>query len=183
MGKIAVIDTETNWNDEVMSIGTIIADAETFLPLEMKYHVLPAQCQAGGKYTDALFIKTPVEPLLCSRDEAIADLRDWFRCNDVQRIYAYNARFDLRHLPELKDLAWYDIMEVAAYRQTNPKIPADAECCKSGRLKRDYNVECMLRSLTGNCTYTETHNAICDVVDELQIMRLIGQPLCCYKPL
>ena len=30
MGKFAVIDTETNWADQVMSIGTVIADADTF---------------------------------------------------------------------------------------------------------------------------------------------------------
>lgn len=29
MEKFAVIDTETNWNDEVMSIGIVIADVET----------------------------------------------------------------------------------------------------------------------------------------------------------
>lgn len=27
--KFAVIDTETNWNDEVMSIGVVVADSET----------------------------------------------------------------------------------------------------------------------------------------------------------
>lgn len=30
MGSFAVIDTETNWEDEVMSIGCCIADADTF---------------------------------------------------------------------------------------------------------------------------------------------------------
>ena len=28
MEKFAVIDTETNWDDQVMSIGTVIADAD-----------------------------------------------------------------------------------------------------------------------------------------------------------
>ena len=36
MGKFAVIDTETNWVDQVMSIGTVIADSGTFELLEMK---------------------------------------------------------------------------------------------------------------------------------------------------
>ena len=39
MGKFAVIDTETNWADQVMSIGTVIADSDTFRPIEMKYHI------------------------------------------------------------------------------------------------------------------------------------------------
>ncbi len=38
MGKFAVIDTETNWADQVMSIGTVIADA-AFEPIEIKYHI------------------------------------------------------------------------------------------------------------------------------------------------
>ena len=41
MGKFAVIDTETNWADQVMSIGTVIADSDTFQPIEMKYHLTP----------------------------------------------------------------------------------------------------------------------------------------------
>ncbi len=28
MGKFAVIDTETNWHDQVMSIGTVVAEKE-----------------------------------------------------------------------------------------------------------------------------------------------------------
>ena len=30
MGRFAVIDTETNWSDQVMSIGVVIADSDTF---------------------------------------------------------------------------------------------------------------------------------------------------------
>ena len=39
MGFFAVIDTETNWADQVMSIGTVIAD-DRFRPVEVKYHIL-----------------------------------------------------------------------------------------------------------------------------------------------
>ena len=56
MSKFAVIDTETNWADRVMSIGTVIADAETFRPIEAKYHILPIECEIGGMYYDTLFI-------------------------------------------------------------------------------------------------------------------------------
>ena len=54
MPYFAVIDTETNWVDQVMSIGTVIADAETFRPVAAKYHILPAYCEVGGMYYDAL---------------------------------------------------------------------------------------------------------------------------------
>ena len=40
MGMIAVIDTETNWEDAVMSIGVVVADGTTFTPVEVRYLVL-----------------------------------------------------------------------------------------------------------------------------------------------
>lgn len=150
MGKFAVIDTETNWADQVMSIGTVIADANTFESIDPKYHILPIECQIGGMYENTLFIVTPVQPILCTRAEAIADLRAWFEKHMVCFIFAYNACFDRNHLQELRDFDWYDIMCLAAYRQHNPKIPADADCCSTGRLKRGYGIEPMLRLLSDN---------------------------------
>lgn len=173
MGKFAVIDTETNWADQVMSIGTVIADENTYLPIESKYHILPIECQIGGMYESTLFIETPVHPILCTRAEAIADLRAWFDQHGVRSIFAYNACFDRNHLPELRDFDWYDIMSLAAYRQHNPKIPANADCCSTGRLKRGYGVEAMLRLLSGNRTYCESHNAFYDALVELEIMHFL----------
>ena len=180
MGEFAVIDTETNWADQVMSIGTVIADTDTFAPVEMKYHILPAACQIGGMYDHALFLDTPVKPILCTRAEAMCDLRAWFRQHGVRSIFAYNACFDRNHLPELRSFDWYDIMRLAAYRQHNSKIPADADCCSTGRLKRGYGVESMLCLLSGDRTYRETHNAMFDAVDELEIMRLLKHSLYMY---
>ena len=183
MGRFAVIDTETNWVDRVMSIGTVIADTDTLETVDAKYHVLPIECQVGGMYESTLFIETPVAPILCTRAEAIADLRSWFRNHGVTAIFAYNACFDRNHLPELRSFDWYDIMRLAAYRQYNPKIPAHADCCSTGRLRRGYGVEPMLRLLSGSCTYRESHNAFYDAVDELDIMRLLQHPLSQYFPL
>ena len=183
MGTFAVIDTETNWTDQVMSIGTVLADADTFEAIEAKYHILPIECEIGGMYESTLFIDTPVKPILCTRGEAISDLRAWFRKHGVGSIFAYNACFDRNHLPELRDFDWYDIMRLAAYRQYNPKIPANADCCSTGRLKRGYGVEPMLRLLSGKCTYCESHNAFYDAMDELEIMRLLQHRLKEYVPL
>lgn len=177
MGKFAVIDTETNWADQVMSIGTVVADADTFEITESKYHILPIECQIGGMYYDTLFIETPVQPMVCTRAEAIADLRAWLHKHGIRSVFAYNACFDRNHLPELRDFDWYDIMRLAAYRQHNPKIPANADCCSTGRLKRGYGVEPMLRLLSGNRTYHESHNAFFDALDELEIIKLLGHPL------
>lgn len=183
MAYFAVIDTETNWADKVMSIGTVIADAATFKPVAAKYHILPVFCEAGGMYYDALFLDTPVKPILCTRREAMNDLLTWFSEFQVSSIFAYNANFDRNHLPELNSLQWHDIMRLAAYRQHNPKIPRSADLCSTGRLKRGYGVEPMLRLLSGNCGYCETHNALYDALDELEIMRLLDHRLEDYVPL
>ena len=183
MNHFAVIDTETNWADQVMSIGTVLAEAGGFRSWAGKYHVLFPECQMGGMYWDALFLDTPVNPILCSREAAMADLCSWLRSQGITAVFAYNARFDRTHLPELKEFSWYDIMPMAAYRQHNPKIPAQAPCWSTGRLKRGYGVEPMLRLLSGDDSYRETHNAILDAIDELAIMRLLGHGLSAYSPL
>ena len=183
MPYFAVIDTETNWADQVMSIGTVIAEADTFRPVAAKYHILPAYCEVGGMYYDALFLETPVKPICCTRQAAMRDLNSWFAQYGVTDIFAYNARFDKTHLPELRGLQWFDIMRLAAYRQHNPKIPEDADLCSTGRLKRGYGVESVLRLLSGSYDYRETHNAILDALDELEIMHLLGHPLEHYIPL
>ena len=183
MGYFAVIDTETNWADQVMSIGTVIANTDTLEAMDAKYHVLPLECQVGGMYESTLFIPTPVKPILCTREDALQALRKWFQAFGVRSVFAYNACFDRNHLPELRDFDWYDIMRLAAYRQHNPKIPAHAECCTTGRLKRGYGVEAMLQLLSDHCAYRESHNAFFDALDELEIMRLLGHPLTAYPAL
>ena len=180
MGNFVVIDTETNWADQVMSIGAVVADGDRFLPLEAKYYILPAECAIGGMYESTLYIPTPVVPILCTRAEAITDLRIWFRQHDVRKLFAYNACFDRNHLPELRSYDWYDIMRMAAYRQHNPKIPASADCFSTGRLKRGYGVEPMLRLLSGNKRYQESHNAFFDAMDELEILRCLNHKLSSY---
>ncbi|MCI6935721.1 MAG: hypothetical protein MR762_03545, partial [Clostridiales bacterium] len=120
MGYFAVIDTETNWEDRVMSIGTVIADTDTFRPIAAKYHILPEECAIGGMFYDALFLDTPVKPILCTREEAMEDLSGWLSRYGVTSLFAYNAGFDRNHLPELRCFDWYDIMRIAIYRQHNP---------------------------------------------------------------
>ena len=181
MGKFAVIDTETNWHDQVMSIGTVIAETGTFRPVSLWYHVFPQECSVGGMYESTLYIDTPVKPILCTRREGLADIRRQLERDGVEDIFAYNACFDYNHLPELRDFRWHDIMALAAYRQYNRKIPPCAECFSTGRLKRGYGVEAMLRLLSGNQNYCESHNACFDALEELEIMRLLGQPVSAYK--
>ena len=72
MGNIAVIDTETNWADAVMSIGTVVADSESFTVTGQRYHVLTAECVLGGMYEDVLFLPTPAKPMMVSKRRLLA---------------------------------------------------------------------------------------------------------------
>ncbi len=183
MSYFAVIDTETTWTDQVMSIGVIIAEAETFRMVGAKYYVLTPEYRSGGMYSHVLFLDETIKPAVCSRKIAMEDLTAWLNRYGVEKIFAYNAKFDKNHLPELGRLQWFDIMRLAAYRQYNPAIPAGAPCCKTGRLKSGFGVEAILRMLSCDCGYRETHNALYDAMDELSIMRLLGHEIGTYIPL
>lgn len=169
--NFAVIDTETTWGDDVMSIGIVIADCDTFESVSRKYYILTPYKNQGGMYSNVLNLQNP--DLECSRDAAMLDLKIFLTQYGVEDIFAYNALFDHNHLPELKGYRWFDIIKVAAYRQYNTKIPDCAECFKTGKLKRGYGVEDIYRMLSGS-TYYEKHNALTDAVDELEIMRMLG---------
>ena len=175
-GKIAVIDTETNWRDRVMSLGVVIADKKTFQPIKSKYYIFDPEYKFGGMYSSALNYGDGVKTILTDRKAGVANLSDWLKNNNIDSIFAYNANFDLSHLSELNDFSWYDIMKIAAYRQYNPKIPIE-ECYKTGRMKKNYGVESMIRLVAGDNDYRETHNALKDAQDELRLMRLLGVDL------
>lgn len=177
MNKFAVIDSETTWGDAVMSIGVVIAHSENFKPVDKRYYILTPFKNYGGMYTHALYVNGIKPDLECSREKVVGELQQFLADHGVKTIFAYNAAFDYRHLPELSHLAWFDIMKVAAYRQHNPKIPDSAECYGTGRLKRGYGVERIYRLLSEDLTYCELHNALTDAIDELEIMRLLSHKI------
>ena len=177
MSRFAVIDTETTWGDAVMSIGIVIAESETFEFIDKRYYILTPFKNHGGMYTYALYANNIKPDIECSREKAMAELRKFLSDYEVSAMFAYNAAFDYRHLPELSHLSWYDIMKVAAYRQHNPRIPHCAECYGTGRLKRGYGVESVYRMLSEDLEYCEIHNALTDAMDELIIMRMLNNGL------
>lgn len=176
----AVIDTETNWNDEVMSIGVVIADSKTRKKADTRYYIIDPEYRVGGMFFDEL---RPNEKGTCiaGRTQALKEIRQWLDTYQVQKLFAYNASFDKKHLPEYAAYEWYDIMRLAAYRQYNQAIPDSADCYKTGKLKRGYGVENILQMLRKNRRYSETHNAVLDAEDELQIMQLLGHELHEYE--
>ncbi len=170
---IAVIDTETNWRDEVMSIGVALSDMDTYRCVDKRYYILEPEWRIGGFYSGVIK-KGDTRAIMIGRVEVMEDLERYLLNHNVKKILAYNARFDLGHLPELNDFEWFDIMRVAAYRQHNPFITDDMECCKTGRLKGKYGVEAIMQMITGDSYYRETHNAVIDACDELKIVELLG---------
>ncbi|KIR03734.1 hypothetical protein P261_02549 [Lachnospiraceae bacterium TWA4] len=178
---IAVIDTETNWNDEVMSVGLVIADSITYEPVKKLYYIFPREAKVGGMYSYVLKTKTRCAVKECERSEAMLEICQLLKDSSVKKLFAYNAMFDKKHLLELKNYDWYDIMRIAAYKQYNVKISDRYKVCKTGRLKSNYGVEPIMRMLSGNQGYIEPHNAIADALDELKIMKLLGNAIGIYE--
>lgn len=173
MDKFAVIDTETNWDDAVMSVGVVIADGKTFEKTDSVYYIIDPEYRVGGLFAHELR-PDDKRARVTDRGQALKEIRLWLKEHGVKKLFAYNAAFDKRHLPEYAQFEWYDIMRLAAYRQYNKAIPACADCCRTGRLKRGYGVESVLRMLSNDMQYQESHNAVTDAEDELEIIRLLG---------
>lgn len=174
--KFAVIDTETNWNDEVMSIGLVIAETKSMKRIDSLYYIIDPEYRVGGMFSNELRI-TEKGTHVTDRRQALKEIGQWLASHQVQKLFAYNATFDKRHLPEYSGYEWYDIMRLAAYRQHNKAIPESADCYKTGRLKQGYGVESILKMLGKDRRYNETHNAVLDAEDELKIMQLLGHEI------
>lgn len=179
ISKIAVLDTETTWKDEVMSIGIVIADVETKREIRSEYYIISPEYESGGMFSNTLFDTPKKKTKVLSREEAIEGIESVLDEEAVSTIFAYNASFDYRHLPELASYTWVDIMKIAAYKQYNRAITDDMECCLSGRLKRGYGVEQILGMLKPR--YRETHNAYFDAIDELEIVKLLELDIDVYE--
>ena len=178
--KFAVIDTETNWNDQVMSIGIVVADEENWKKIDSKYYIIDPEYRVGGMFSSELRL-TEKEAHITGRKQALKEISKWLESYQVRKLFAYNASFDKNHLPEYSGYEWYDIMRLAAYRQYNSAIPDTAECWRTGRLKWGYGVEDILKMLSKDRRYRETHNAVSDAEDELKIMQLLGHEIGQYE--
>lgn len=180
INKIAVIDIETNFDDDIVSLGIVIGDAKSYNILDAKYFVVYPAANIWGLYNSVLFLSNNFGTYKCQWQDVVRDVKKLLEQYQVKDIFAYNASFDYRHMPEFADYNWYDIMKIAAYKQHNPHLSPRLEYCATGRLKTNYGVESIMRMLTASRSYTETHNALYDALDELKIMRLIGVPVSNY---
>lgn len=117
---------------------------------------------------------------LDTRKRCLDDVKRLLNQYRVKKIFAYNASFDKIHLLELGNYAWCDIMRIAAYKQYNKMIPSAVECFATGKMKRGYGVEGILRMIGSDKSYCEAHNAYLDVINELSIVRLLNLDLDVY---
>lgn len=51
MSTFVVIDTETTWTDDVMSIGAVIADSTDFSVIDSRYYLIDPAFRYGGMYS------------------------------------------------------------------------------------------------------------------------------------
>ena len=79
MDYFAVIDTETNWNNEVMSIGVVIAEKDTFKKVDDLYFIFDPEYKIGGMFSMVLPVKgrTPKD-LLFTRKIAMEKFKEAF---------------------------------------------------------------------------------------------------------
>ncbi len=180
-GYFAVLDVETNWNNEVMSIGVVVADCETFAAVDKKYYVIYPECRVGGIYSSVLRDINNDLICDCSREQAIDGINKLMSQYGVCDILAYNAPFDYKCLHELHNYVWRDILPIAANRNFNDKLPDNCEYFSTGLLKSGRGLQNVMR-LVYFCGFTEQHNALQDSLDELQLMQLVNQPLSAYHP-
>ncbi len=174
---IAVIDTEINRKDEVMSVGVVIADAATFDKKEEKYYIIEPEHTVGGEHSKSLRINELVNVSTHSRKKAMSEITALLKRYEVRSIFAYHASSEFERLAELSSFDWYDIMQVAAYKQHNPAITEDSECHESGRLLKDFGVAAMVRRLAKDENHKATNNALYDARDELKILKLLNRPI------
>lgn len=173
----AVIDTETNYNNNLISVGVVAVDSTTLEIVGEYYGIFDPEYKTPSMYAYVLNYRGVPINNVARYNVIVKDLILFLNSYGIKKIFAYNARFDFMHLPDLHIFEWYDIMRLAAYQQYNYKITERFECCKTGRLKCHYGVEDIYRLLSDNYRYCEVHNALADARDELEIIRMLKLPL------
>lgn len=181
MGEIiAVIDTETNFSDQLISVGVVAVDSDSFKIVDEYYGIFDPEYKTFSMFAHVLKYKGVNIDNVAKSQVIYSDLKRFLEKNQIKMVFAYNAKFDYGHLRELQSYEWYDIMRLAAYKQYNSKITDQFDCCKTGRLKCHYGVEDIYRLLSSNYGYCEVHNALADARDEMQIMKMMGHGLEVY---
>ncbi|WP_331838287.1 hypothetical protein [Mycoplasmopsis agalactiae] len=176
--NIAVIDVETNFFNEVVSIGVAIADKNNFKLVDQNYWLIGEREQSPSMYSNVYHIpeleKYGIKDYVVNTyEEAVGKLIEFLDYYNISDLFSY-TKYDYNHLPELHNLyKWFDISIFARNVNTNDFIPKNSPTHKSGALIRNWGVEPTYRLLSGNNQYSEVHNALLDAIDELKIMQML----------
>ncbi len=84
--KFAVIDTETNWNDEVMSIGIVVADSETRKKVDSRYYIIDPEYKVGGMFSYELRLDREGTHV-ADRKHALKSMKHWLDAYHVQKLF------------------------------------------------------------------------------------------------
>ncbi|MBG0730784.1 hypothetical protein [Mycoplasma sp. 'Moose RK'] len=176
--KFAVIDIETNYENQIFSVGVVIADSTNFNLVDKRYWILENNLLVGGMYKHKILAPLPAEfknetIRIQTHKAMINQLIKFLNYYNVEDWFSY-TKFDFKYLPELHNLFKYnDISLAAKSKKFNKHIPSNAETSKNGNLKKGWNVEHMYRMVSKDEHYVETHNALLDAIDELRIMKFL----------
>ena len=127
MDYFAVIDTETNWNNEVMSIGVVIAEKDTFKKVDDLYFIFDPEYKIGGMFSMVLPVKgrTPKD-LLFTRKIAMEKFKEAFEKYgisfehmpsgvDTMTVIVHQSEFEEKEqkvLTEIKHLVHPDVLDL-----------------------------------------------------------------------
>ncbi|PYF42619.1 hypothetical protein [Metamycoplasma alkalescens] len=184
----AVIDIEINEYRSPMSIGVVIAESINFDVVAKKYWIIAENVSPRAMFyyeltwplrSDQMSLLNKVE----AYNIAINQIIEFLLENNVNSWFSYTD-FDYRYLPELKNFFhWFDISRIARNIQYNKSIPSSYQYFKNNLIKSGWGVQNMYRLLSNDSTYFETHNALIDAEDELEIMRMLQLTLNSFKEL
>ncbi|WP_258841735.1 hypothetical protein [Mesomycoplasma ovipneumoniae] len=87
--NIAVIDVETNYENEVFSVGVVIADSADFQWFDKEYWIIENNLKVGGMYARNIWASLPFEfreeiNVVKTRQEMIAQLIHFLKFYEVK---------------------------------------------------------------------------------------------------
>ena len=127
MDYFAVIDTETNWNNEVMSIGVVIAEKDTFKKVDDLYFIFDPEYKIGGMFSMVLPVKGRApKDLLFTRKIAMEKFKEAFEKYgisfehmpsgvDTMTVIVHQSEFEEKEqkvLTEIKHLVHPDVLDL-----------------------------------------------------------------------
>lgn len=170
----AIIDTKTNYYGNAISIGVVVVNSH-FEIQQAQYYLIPEELIHDHNHKDDFDIIHVYKTYFGRLFDCENHIRTLMNQYNITNIYAYNAFYVKKSLPEMNNYNWFDIAKVATYKQYNHELPLDADYDENGQLLRyamKNVIELMMKTY-----YKCVNHALYNALDELKIMKLIGLPI------